>query len=278
MSEYQDYYKLLAVRRGAMLDEIKAAYRRRMRQLHPDKFQARRTQLRRSGNPGELAQLEKKIERAAYFTRQVNEAYAVLSDAGARARYDAQLAKMEHGEAMEYYGRTGGYDFYAQDADFTPPPPAKPESSSMTAAMFIGLILVTIVGFSGMRNVLAPNPSPRTVISATDQPRLTPTPTITPEPTRTAQQWARDLRAAGDAHLADGNYEAAIFSYTLGLEYVPTDGDLLLQRGLAAYESWQQSGDASYRETALSDLRAYAEGASSIDSEIEAILRELQDV
>jgi len=278
MSEYQDYYKLLAVQRGATLDEIKAAYRRRMRQLHPDQFEARRTQLRRSGNQRELAKLEKKIERAAYFTRQVNEAYAVLSDAGARARYDTQLAKMEHGEAMEYYGRTGGYDFYAEDIDFTPPPPAKPESSGVTAAMFIGLILVTIVGFSGMRNVLAPNPSPRTVISATEKPPITRTPTPTPEPTRTAQEWARDLRQAGDVHFADGNYEAAIISYTHGLSYTPADGYLLLQRGLAAYESWQQSGDESYRETALSDLRAYTEGASSIDSEIQAILRELQDV
>jgi len=64
----RDYYEILGVRRDASLDDIKKAYRRLAVQYHPD---------RNPDNPG----LEEKFKEAS-------EAYAVLSNAEKRSRYD----------------------------------------------------------------------------------------------------------------------------------------------------------------------------------------------
>jgi molecular chaperone DnaJ len=63
-----DYYELLGVSRSASNDEIKRAYRRKARELHPD------------ANPDDAATAER--------FKEVARAYAVLSDPDQRARYD----------------------------------------------------------------------------------------------------------------------------------------------------------------------------------------------
>ena len=63
-----DYYELLGVDRGASADDLKRAYRKLARQYHPD------------ANPDDQ-------EAEAKF-KEISEAYAVLSDQSARARYD----------------------------------------------------------------------------------------------------------------------------------------------------------------------------------------------
>ncbi|AAR33349.1 DnaJ domain-containing protein [Geobacter sulfurreducens] len=63
-----DYYETLGLKKGATEEEIKKAYRKLAITYHPDK------------NPGDAAAEEK--------FKEINEAYAVLSDPQKRAQYD----------------------------------------------------------------------------------------------------------------------------------------------------------------------------------------------
>ena len=79
--EFQDYYRTLGVPRTATAAEIKKAFRKLARDSHPDK------------HPGDKA--------AEQRFKAINEANAVLSDAGKRAKYD------QFGADWEAYSRAG---------------------------------------------------------------------------------------------------------------------------------------------------------------------------
>jgi curved DNA-binding protein len=83
--EYKDYYKTLGVAKDAGEKDIKAAYRKLARKLHPDV------------NPGD--------KQAEQQFKEVNEAYEVLSDAEKRKKYDALGANWQQ---YEQYERAGG--------------------------------------------------------------------------------------------------------------------------------------------------------------------------
>ena len=82
--KFRDYYDVLGLARTATEDEIKKAYRTLARKYHPDV------------NPGDKTAEEK--------FKELNEAYAVLSDPEKRKRYDQLGANWKTG------------------SDFTPPP------------------------------------------------------------------------------------------------------------------------------------------------------------
>ena len=68
MAEKRDYYEVLGVQKGASEEELKKAYRTLAKKYHPDL------------NPGD------KTAEAKF--KEINEAYAVLSDADKRKQYD----------------------------------------------------------------------------------------------------------------------------------------------------------------------------------------------
>ena len=86
----RDYYEVLGVNRNASSDELKAAFRRLARQYHPD--------------VNSSADAEERF-------KEINEAYAVLSDADKRAAYD----RFGHAGVR---GPGAGGDFTVDFSDF----------------------------------------------------------------------------------------------------------------------------------------------------------------
>ena len=91
--EFKDYYQILGVNKNATDDEIKKAYRKLARKLHPDL------------NPNDK-EAHKKFQ-------EVNEANEVLSDPEKRKKYDQYGKDWQHAEQFEQARRSqqqrGGY-------------------------------------------------------------------------------------------------------------------------------------------------------------------------
>jgi curved DNA-binding protein len=79
--EFVDYYKILGVDKSASQEDIKKAYRKLARKLHPDL------------NPND--------KEAKNKFQQINEANEVLSDPEKRKKYDQYGENWQHGEAFE---------------------------------------------------------------------------------------------------------------------------------------------------------------------------------
>ena len=92
MADKRDYYEVLGLSKGAGEAEIKKAYRSMAKKYHPDM------------NPGNA-------EAEAKF-KEVNEAYAVLSDADKKAQYD------QYGHAAFDQTAGGGYGGFGGFSDF----------------------------------------------------------------------------------------------------------------------------------------------------------------
>lgn len=78
---FKDYYDILGIEYGASLEEIKRAWKRKMRQYHPDRF----------ANADEEGR-----KRANEMAKLVNEAYQTLKDEESRRRYD-QIYRIKKG-------------------------------------------------------------------------------------------------------------------------------------------------------------------------------------
>ncbi len=90
MAEKRDYYEVLGVDKNADADTLKKAYRQLAKKYHPD------------ANPGDAAAAEK--------FKEINEAYAVLSDPEKRKQYDQfGHAAFEQGGMGGFNGFEGGF-------------------------------------------------------------------------------------------------------------------------------------------------------------------------
>jgi curved DNA-binding protein len=97
---YIDYYEILGIKKDATADEIKNAYRKLARKLHPDL------------NPDD--------KEAGKKFQQINEANEVLSDPEKRKKYDKYGKDWEHGEQYEQARQqqqsySGGQQFSSGD-------------------------------------------------------------------------------------------------------------------------------------------------------------------
>ena len=105
--EFIDYYKILGIQKNASEEDIKKAYRKLARKLHPDV------------NPNDKAAHQK--------FQQVNEANEVLSDPEKRKKYDTYGKDWQHADQFEQQKQSrgqsqykGGQQFYGEgEGDFS---------------------------------------------------------------------------------------------------------------------------------------------------------------
>jgi len=114
MEDFRTYYEVLEVPESATAEEVHAAYRKLVKEFHPDRL---------VGIPDHLTEVKKLAEEKF---REIQEAWATLGDPRKRSLYDEQSRALR-GQSNSRFSPP-----QPAPSSYTPPPPSKPPPSSST--------------------------------------------------------------------------------------------------------------------------------------------------
>ncbi|MGJ3238627.1 MAG: DnaJ domain-containing protein [Anaerolineae bacterium] len=277
MSLSQTHYTLLQIKPEADLETVKHAYRKRIRRYHPDQFAARLSQLKQTGTPSAVKQLEAEIERAKQMTQRINAAYAVLSDTTQRAQYDQYLSderqrayneqirrqRMQHWEGER---RTVKSRPHHRNPNLRMKPPREGVPWAILAAFIVLLLVVSALFSNAITRSYTPfttyvpsNPTSEGSILALDLQATTSSEhatriaraTLAFEPTPTPRSSLLNETLA-DRLMSFGQYQLAIDAYTDALNGNPDSAVLYHKRATAHVARYQEGQSADY-QPALAD-------------------------
>ena len=96
---FVDYYKILGVDKNIPQKDVRAAYRKRAKQFHPD--------------------LHPNDPKAKAKFQALNEAYEVISDPDKRAKYDQYGEQWKNADAFGGFGGAGGFSGFGSSGGFS---------------------------------------------------------------------------------------------------------------------------------------------------------------
>jgi curved DNA-binding protein CbpA len=270
----ENHYRTLGVAPTAELDAIKQAYRQQIRLYHPDTFASRRSEIQRMGDTSRLLAIEKEIENAKTMTQRINAAYAVLSDADARAKYDQQVARERQAkqESRAYEQRMRASDDGRRTVKARPhrPRSQKPSADAAPWALGVAFFFFLFIASAYLTNTVFRQEQIVITVDANRQARQGEVGMNDLQSTTNSRQATRiaratiaslpsltprspeDNEALGDSMMALGQYHLAIESYSAVLR-VFDDTRLYAKRGLA-YSAAFFAGVRSHAALAIADF------------------------
>jgi curved DNA-binding protein CbpA len=268
----KSHYDILDIPPTADLDAIKRAYRRQMRQHHPDQYIARRDELRRNGDASALRDIERTMQHAQTMTKRINEAYRVLADKEQRERYDrdqflkrqrernnarqnTQARGQTRGQARTYRdprttsrttSRQRVYEQTQKQTERNAPRTPQASNEPMPYVWLAGLVIVLLVGFSFVNSFFggilqAERTYPTAIGFTADELQAT---TSSRQATRVARTQAanaptrtpvgqNDLVASANAFYRAGSFIYAVEGYSEAIVREPANAELYYLRGRA---------------------------------------------
>ncbi len=207
----KNYYSVLGVSSNASQDEIKAAYRKLVRQFHPDR----------------------NFGKEDHF-KLIQEAYEVLSDEKSRDTFDAQLAYETYTSdpielakfLKDQKNKPKKYKPPLED-DEEQPEPAKKLVFNSTSVIIMGIVAVVVL----VNVFVITNRFSSGSIDEVKTKNVAVIPASEMNDEQRTQEYAKKARNYFNAH----NFEFALMYYKKAMEHSPRDPNLFFNRGLVYY-------------------------------------------